>query len=477
MSLPTDIASCHKMILLLQSQVEQLCKQNELLWSRVDELEDRLNKNSQNSNKPPSSDGLRKKPSRRPAFTRKKGKKTGGQEGHQGKTLEFCSTPDFVEEHLPKQCGCGEKLDKTKAEVVEKRQVFDLPKPKLEVSEHQKLACTCSKCGQINEGAFPQGINARVQYGTSVRALVVLLNIAFNLPLKKIQTLFGDLYGYAINDSTIINAVKKCYTNLESSEGAIKKNILQSIVAHFDETGLRVAGKLHWLHTCSTKLYTYFFIHAKRGKKALEDVASLLPQFKNWAIHDCWSSYFKFEECLHGLCGAHIIRELFALEEKRIRWASWFRRYLFALYHLSEKGTKVLHTDQQKKALLLFEKIWDNANTIEPLPKKSKSGRGKPKATKGRNLLIRLNKHQAAVLAFAFHEEVPFTNNQAERDLRPAKTKQKIAGSFRTFNGAENYARIFGFISTVRKNQSSVFNELIAAFNGYTCLTEARPRK
>jgi len=467
LNLPTDIASCHKMILLLQSQVE-------LLSSRVTELEDRLNKNSQNSNKPPSSDGLSKKPTKRPAFSRKKGRKTGGQKGHQGKTLEFCATPDVVEKHLPKLCGCGKELDKSKAVLVEKRQVFDLPEPKLEVIEHQKLSCCCTKCGAINEGVFPEGINARVQYGAGVRALVVLLNIAFKLPLKKIRTLFGDLYGYAINESTIINAVKKCYNNLESSEVAIKKNILQSIVVHFDETGLRVAGKLHWLHTCSTKLYTYFFIHAKRGRKALEDIVSLLPQFKNWAIHDCWSSYFKFVECQHGLCGTHIIRELFALEEKEILWASWFRRYLFALYDMTEQGTKALDAEQQKKALLLFDKIWNNANRMEPLPVKPKSGRGRPKATKGRNLLTRLKKHQVAVLAFAFHEEVPFTNNQAERDLRPAKTKQKIAGSFRTFSGAQNYARIFGFISTARKNQFNVFNELVAAFNGFTFLTNGK---
>ncbi len=460
------------MILLLQNQNEELCKQNELLSVRVDELEDRLNRNSENSNKPPSSDGLRKKPVQRPAFAKKKGKKTGGQEGHQGKTLEFCATPDFVEAYLPKHCDCGENLDKTTARIVEKRQVFDLPEPKLEITEHQKLECNCSKCGKVNEGTFPDGVNAHVQYGTGIRALVVLLNIAFKLPLKKIQTLFGDLYGYAINDSTIINAVKRCYINLESSETAIKKSILQSIVAHFDETGLRVVGKLHWLHTCSTKLHTYFFIHANRGMKALEDVASLLPQFKNWAIHDCWSSYFKFTECSHGLCGAHIIRELFALEEKESRWASWFKRYLFALYNLSEKGTKVLDADQQRKALLIFEKIWNNADEIEPPPQKSKSGRGRPKATKGRNLLTRLKEHQVALLAFAFHQEVPFTNNQAERDLRPAKIKQKIAGSFRTFSGAENYARVFGFISTTRKNQLSVFKELIAAFNGYTFLTE-----
>lgn len=475
MNLPNDIPSCHELILLLQGQVEKLEKQNALLSSRISELEDRLNKNSRNSNKPPSSDGLEKKPKQRPAFDRKKGKKTGGQTGHIGKTLDFCASPDFIERHLPEKCVCGSLLNKSGADVVEKRQVFDLPAPKLEITEHQKLACSCSKCGELNEGIFPQEVKASVQYGVGVRSFIVLLNVAFKLPLKKISTLFADLYGYAVNDSTIIKAVEKSYHSLASSEAIIKKNILQSIVAHFDETGLRVESKLHWFHTCSTKLYTYFFIHGNRGKKALEDTVSLLPKFKNWAVHDCWRSYFKFDQCLHALCGAHILRELYALTEKEVKWACWFTRYLLCLYHLSEKGTKAIDASQKKKALLLFDKTWANADKIEPPPIKSKSGRGKPKGTKGRNLLIRLKNNQAALLAFAFQQDVPFTNNQAERDLRAVKTKQKIAGSFRTFQGAQFYARIFGFISTARKNQFSVFKELKLAFKGNTFLTEEHP--
>lgn len=461
---PNDLSSCHA---LLEKQAIQIS----LLSAKVMELEARLNKNSSNSNKPPSSDGLSKKPKVKPAFSRKKGKKTGGQKGHEGKTLEFSGTPDKVIGLLSTHCSCGNILDKQQATIVEKRQVFDLPVPKLEITEYQKLGCTCSKCATYVEGAFPQEVKAYVQYGTSVRALVVLLNIAFQMPLKKIRTLFNDLYGYAINESTIKTSNKKCFENLAASEQVIKQSLLASLVVHFDETGLRVAGKLHWLHTSCTQLFTYLFIHTNRGLAALKDTVSILPNFKNWAIHDCWTSYFTFTNCTHGLCGAHIIRELVALEEQNVKWAAWFRRYLFTLYYLSKKGESTLNEVQKQKALLLFDKIWEYANFIEPPPKKTPHKKGRPKATKGRNLLNRLKEHQGAVIAFAFFENVPFTNNQAERDLRPAKTKQKVAGSFRTFEGAVIYARILGFVSTARKQQKNAFNQLKNAFSGNTFLT------
>lgn len=474
MTLPNDISSCHALILAQQAQIKALQEQVALLLGKVEQLEDRLNKTSGNSNKPPSSDGLKKKPVLRPAIPREKGKQSGGQKGHAGKTLEMSAKPDHVEPLLVSHCDCGQALDKTKAAVLEIRQVFDLPEPKLEVTEYQKLGCACANCGAYHEGAFPPGVNAHVQYGAGVRALAVLLNIAFKLPLKKIQTFFADLYGYALNQSTIVQATRKCFGQLESSEKAVKQGLLQSLVAHFDETGLRVAGQLHWLHVCCNRLFTYLFVHAKRGRKALQDVDSLLPDFKNWAIHDCYASYFKFTACIHGLCGAHILRELIALEEKGVIWASSLRRYLLTLYYMSNRGKGALDEPARQKALLLFDKIWAYADQAEPPPEKPPDGKGKPKATKGRNLLIRLKKHQAALLAFAFYEAVPFTNNQAERDLRPAKTKQKVAGSFRTLEGAKIYARIFGFISTARKHQFNVFKELKLAFSGHTFLTKTK---
>jgi len=460
LNLPNDIPTCHQVILDLQAKVE--------------ELENRLNKNSSNSNKPPSSDGLAK-PKIQPAFPRKKGKKAGGQPGHKGKTLELSSNPNHINPLLPSHCDCGTALDKSKAEVLQVRQVFDTPVPKLEITEHRQLACTCGNCGRYNKGEFPAGVTARVQYGVGVRALIVLLNIAFNLPLKKIQSLFSDIYGYAINTSTILKATQDCYEQLQASEQVIKQSLLNRIVTHFDETGLRVAGQLHWLHTCCDSLFTYLFVHLKRGKEALLDTPSLLPDFKNWAIHDCWSSYFSFTHCKHGICGAHLLRELTALIQKDTQWAVWFKRYLLTLYYQSDHGKGQLNAIQQQKALLLFDKIWNYADQAEPPPVKTPGKRGKPKATKGRNLLNRLKEHQSEVLAFAFNKEVPFTNNQAERDLRPAKTKQKVAGSFRKLEGAKKYARIYGFISTTRKHQFSIFNELKKAFTGETFLTHDSP--
>lgn len=470
MNLPSDIPSCHALILEQQAQLKRQAVQLTKLMEKVAELEARLNKNSRNSHKPPSSDGLAKKPKRKPAFGHKRGKKYGGQPGHKGNTLKMVEVADHLNPLLPNHCSCGQALDPAEAKLIEVRQVFDLPEPKLEVTEHQKLGCSCPACGLYNEGQFPEGVNASVQYGVGIKALLVLLNVAFKLPIKKVQRLLGDLYGYAPNDRTIIEATRSCYEKLARSEKTIRERLKASLVAHFDETGMRVAGKLHWLHTACNKVFTYLFVHPKRGKKALDDEASILPAFNNWAVHDCWSSYFNFDHCLHAICGAHILRELEALKEKGVRWASWFQRYLLTLYHLTDQGKEQLSKKQRQKAEALFQTIWTCADQIEPPPQKKPGKKGRAKATKGRNLLIRFQKHQAALLAFAIHKEVPFTNNQAERDLRPAKLKQKVSGCFRTLEGAKIFARIHGFVSTTRKHQLNVFAELKAAFSENTFL-------
>lgn len=461
MDLPKEIKECHKIIIAQQAMILEL-------MSRVEDLENQANKNSKNSNKPPSSDGLQKKP----AFPRKQNKSRGGQVGHKGKTLELVETPDIKISLYPENCRCGCSTDKTKAAVVERRQEFDLPKPKLVVTEYQRLGGTCEDCGLALMGSFPDAVKSRVQYGGGVRSLTVLLNVGFAVPVKKIQQLFIDLYGYAINESTISNNNIRCHDQLASSEEVIKEKLGDSTLAHADETGLRTAGKLHWLHVFSTAFFTYFFVHAKRGKAALEDKVSILKSYTGWVVHDCWSSYFSCKGIRHAICGAHILRELVALSEQDVLWANWFHRYLLTILNLAKQNDEILDEQQQQKALKLYEKICNKADAIEPHPKKEKGKRGKPKATKGRNLLNRLIKHQEAVLAFAFHREVPFTNNLAERDLRPFKTKQKVAGSFRTLDGAKRHARIFGFISTARKQQFNIFNELKKAFLGNTFLTK-----
>ncbi len=455
MNLPNNIADCHKLLL------EQNALITELL-SRVLKLEAQVSKNSTNNQTPPSSDGLKKKP----AFPRKGGGKRGGVQGHKGKTLELVATPDIEVLLLPENCTCGTRLDKTKAIVGERRQVFDLPEPQLEITEYQKLVCKCGHCGLTTAGEFPAGINSSTQYGSGVRALSTLLNCGFAMPVKKIQQLFTDLFGYKINEGTIVSNNRRCSDLLQPTEESIKEKLVKAELGHSDETGVRVAGKLHWLHVFSNALYTFFFVHVHRGKEALTDKASILPAFSGWVVHDCWQSYFSFKGCKHAICGAHLLRELTALEEKKVIWAKWFKSYLLTLLDLSRKHDGVLPLAEQDKALNLFNKIAATANEIEPLPIKTAGKGGRPKATKGSNLLNRLITHQEGVLAFAFHKEVPFTNNLAERDLRPAKTKQKVAGCFRTIEGANQQARIYGFISTVRKHQLNIFNDLKNTFQG-----------
>jgi len=472
LELPNDISACHALIRSQQAQLEQQAAQIAMLLEKVAELEARLNQNSRNSHKPPSSDGFQKKAKVKPAFPRKKGKKSGGQPGHPGKTLEMVAVADRFNRLLPSHCSCGEPLDASVAKVLETRQVFDLPQPKLEVTEHQQLAFHCGACGAYHQGEFPAEVVAPVQYGRGVEALMVLLNVGFKLPINKVGRLLGDLYGYPINDKTILKATRKCYDQLASSEQLIKDKLLGSSVVHFDETGIRVGTKLHWLHTACNKAYTYLFVHPKRGKKALEDPGSILPDFTHWAVHDCWASYFNFGQCLHAICGAHIVRELEALKEKGSLWASWFQRYLLTLYRLSDEGKGQLTPAQQQKALALFETIWAYADQIEPQPQKHNGKRGRAKATKGRNLLNRFREHQTALLAFAIHAAVPFTNNQAERDLRAAKTKQKVSGCFRTLEGATIFATILGFVSTTRKQKRNVFHEIRAVLEGNSFLTQ-----
>lgn len=331
LNLPNDIASCHELILAQQVMIQNLLnhgQQIEQLEAKVKQLEARLHQNSGNSHRPPSSDGLRKQP----AFPRKKGNKQGGQRGHKGKTLDMVAHPDHLINHAPQRCSCGYDLRDVAKQTIECRQVFDLPHPKLEISQHQLQSCVCPKCQRNNVGIFPDAIAARVQYGNGVRALTVLLNTGFKLPFGKIRQFFIDVFGYALNESTQINAQVRCYEQLAESEQCIRQKLLNSVVNHFDETGLRVQGKPQWLHNCSNSEYTYQFIHSKRGQQALDDQASLLPHYKGWAIHDCWRSYFLYRNCRHGTCNAHLLRELQSLIEQGSRWAGQMKDLLLRLY-------------------------------------------------------------------------------------------------------------------------------------------------
>lgn len=444
-----------------------LRQENVVLKAEIADLRARLESNSHNSNKPPSSDGYKKK-TIKPALPKGKGSSQGGQKGHKGHTLQQVESPDKIVFCIPEICTCGHEFKKEQLILAEKRQVFDLPEPKLEITEYQIFKASCPACGQEQKGVAPEWVNAPAQYGNKVKAFVVLLNVHYKLPFKKIQLLFSDLFGYPINESTINLADEKCYEKLEESEKIIKSKIIGENVVHADETGLRTAGKLHWLHTATTLLYTYLFVHEKRGSGAIQSNKSLLRDYIGWLVHDCWGSYFNLGNLKHAICGAHILRELEGLIETReTKWAKVFKSFLLSVYKMpfEERVKRRNHIESR------YDRICRMGEKAEPLPVKTSGRKGRCKRTKGRNLIERLTREKDAVLAFAFNKEVPFTNNLAERDIRPAKVKQKISNCFRTFKGAEIYARIEGFISTARKNKRSVFSELCYTFEGHNFIT------
>jgi transposase len=454
------------------SQLEALEQQNKKLWEENQqlkaenaELKQRLNKNSSNSSMPPSSDGYKKQP----AFPKKSKGIKGGQKGHKGNTLHQIDNPDEVVECMPGRCTCGHVFGKEEMVYTEKRQVFELPVPRLEVTEYRIHKANCPVCGLTSQAQVPEGVNAPAQYGPRAKAQAVLMNVHYKLPFKKIQLLFNDLFGYPINESTVYAATKECYEKLQGAEQTIRSKVASSKVVHADETGIRAKGKLHWLHTATTQLYTYLFVHENRGSKALESEKSILDNINTWLVHDCWGSYFKFSQMHHAICGAHILRELEAiLQTGKSKWAGTLKIFLLNLYQTSfEERIKRRQFIEAR-----YDRILNIGNLAEPPPIKTIGKRGRYKRTKGRNLLERLISEKESMLAFAFNKDVPFTNNLAERDIRPAKVKLKISNCFRTFTGAEIYARIEGFISTVRKQNKNVLSELLKSFQGENFLTQ-----
>jgi transposase len=457
MELSDDIQELKQIIAQLLERISQLETENTQLKAENEQLRRRLGLKSHNSHKPPSSDGLAKKP----ALPKVSGKKNGGQVGHAGKTLRSVENPDEIVVHHAPECRCcGRKFSLADVEkIVQKRQVFDIPIPKIEVTEHQLGEISC--CGEKYYGEFPAQVESSVQYGNKIKGLSVMLNNEYRLPLEKVEQLLRQLYGVSFNQGTMMSANEECYEKLEPIENRIKAEILASETAHFDETGMRIEGKLNWLHVASNKWWTYLFTHRKRGKVALESEQSLIKDFENNAVHDCWESYFRFENCRHILCNAHILRELENLKERGSEWGKEMKEFIFELYEASEKGGKVLTKRAEWEAR--YNQICEKGEVEEPPPEVKPKGR--PKNSVGRNLLKRLKKYQAGIMEYAFREGIPFTNNQAERDIRCVKIKQKISNSFRSQTGAANYARIQGFVSTVKKQEMNIFAEIVNVFD------------
>ncbi|MFW6367314.1 MAG: IS66 family transposase [bacterium] len=439
------------------------------LEERVQSLENQLAKNSHNSGKPPSSDGL-KKPA--PKSLRKKGeRKSGGQRGHTGHTLEMADKPDHTETHPVKQCECcGRSLADQPADGLEKRQVHDLPPLRLIVTEHRAETKACA-CGHRNKAAFPEGVNAPAQYGPAIQAAAVYLKNYQHLPYARTRELLGDFFGCPISEGTLDNIIARSHELAAGPVDQIKASIERAPVVHFDETGSRVEGKLWWTHSASTDRATYYDIHRKRGGEAFDSIG-ILTGFPGRAIHDFWKSYFGYN-CLHGLCNAHHLRELtFVHEQHQQDWADHMSDCLLDIKDAVDQAKQTTdHLDRRQLQHFetRYQRILDEGyahNPLAPRPHNAKKKRGRRKKTKARNLLERLDQHRSEALAFMYDFSVPFDNNLAERDLRMVKLQQKISGSFRTEDGAKTFCRIRSYISTARKNAVGAMDALTRLFQG-----------
>lgn len=456
----------------LLGTIEKQAVRIEQLENRVHELERQLGSNSNNSSKPPSSDGLRK-----PTNLRTPGGKKGAPKGHPGSNLRMVENPDKIVVHRLSCCpDCRYSLAEVESQMYEKRQVFEVPPPRIVTTEHRAEKKYCDLCRRMQRAAFPEQVKAPVQYGSSLAAWTVYLHAYQLLPLDRIAQLFEDLTGQRPSEATLLAMLEMSYAALAPVEETITERLLAKTKLHADETGCRVAGKTQWMHVVSDEAYTLLGFHAMRGSKAM-DAIGLLPRYTGTVMHDCMQAYFNAKyDFDHALCNSHLLRECQGIAQyDHHAWA-------LRMIDLLKEGWQLACASRQAETPLKPEVVQafkDRYDVIlesgkrewELDPVRIKTGtQGRKIKSRAGNLGARMLLYKEAILSFLWRPDIPFDNNQAERDLRMVKVKQKISGAFRTVEGAKIFARLRSVVSTLIKQGSPVLSSLSRAIHGQPVL-------
>jgi transposase len=454
-----------------------LMAENAEVRAQVAELQARLDQNSRNSSKPPSSDGYGKPSPKKRSLRERSGRGPGGQEGHEGAHLERVEVPDRQIPHEPDLCeGCGRDLaDGEELAGGESRQVFDIPeKLALEVIEHLAKRRRCAHCGRVNEGRFPEDVLAPVGYGCNLRAFGVYLIVFQHLPYDRARKLICDLIGAQVSTATLCSWVGRAAAGLTDFDEQLRGLLADQPVVHYDETGLRIAERLGWVHCASTETLTRYTAHAKRGIEAMDD-AGVLPKFQGTAVHDGYASYRNYEQATHALCGAHHLRELIAAQEAGQAWASGMGCLLLDMKELVDDAKDHARKRLGEIALGELHRSYRAviASGYEENPGLAQTAGKRIKRSKAQNLLLRLDQREREATLFAHDFSVPFTNNVCEADLRMVKLQQKISGCFRTMEGAQRYLTVRSYISTARKQGQDTLGVLSALARGTPWLPAA----
>jgi transposase len=478
---------------LKQAHAAQIAQDRASDQKTIAKLTDKLAKltakaktDSSNSSKPPSSDGLNK-PAPKPKNSREKtGKKTGGQPGHVGSNLPFkeqLDLGDVIIDHKPDFCDCGQDLCGAASNIAEIRQMVDIPPPpEILVQQHQVHKVTCSGCGKVNRAEFPAEVTGRVCYGPHISASLIYLAAHQYIPLQRLSDAMRQLFGVKLSQGTIVNKLVEFSGLVEEPVNCIFDLLVKQFLLHADETGMRAKGKLHWLHVIATEYLTYYRLHEKRGSDAIEEIG-LLELFEGLLVHDFWKPYFDLDDVTHCMCVAHLLRELKNAHQNFAQpWAEAMIKLLVEAHNEAKKARAAGATAIDALVLDSYRRGYDAVvcqgrrdNDIAQHLVGIPAGKKGAPQSQPVNLLARFAAFKPEIFRFVEDLRVPFDNNQAERDVRMAKTKQKISGTFRSLEHGQHFFRARTYISTAVKQGQSAFGSILAAFKGSPFMPTAGP--